>query len=117
MPGAVQAGAAGSTHRAILNRRWLRIAASSVIVIALVAGAYFYFHRAPVLAASDTIVLADFTNTTGDPVFDDTLRQGLEVQLEESPFLNIISSGRVQQTLHLMSLPPDARITPTIARD
>jgi serine/threonine protein kinase/tetratricopeptide (TPR) repeat protein len=98
------------------RRRWRGIVVAAVVVFTLAAGAYLHF-RAPVLAASDTIIVADFTNTTGDPVFDDTLRQGLEVQLEESPFLSIISSGRVQQTLHLMSLPPDARLTPAVARD
>ena len=102
------------------RRRWpiaVGASAAAVLVIALAAGAYFHLHRAPVLTEKDTIVLGDFTNTTGDPVFDDTLRQGLEVQLEESPFLSIISSSRMQQTLRLMNQPPDARLTPTLARD
>jgi eukaryotic-like serine/threonine-protein kinase len=62
-------------------------------------------------------VLADFTNTTGDPVFDETLRQGLAVQLEQSPFLNLISDERIQQELHLMGQPPDARLDPQMARE
>ena len=62
-------------------------------------------------------MLADFTNTTGDPVFDGTLRQGLAVQLEQSPFLSLISEERIQQTLRLMGQPADARLTPEIARE
>jgi len=102
------------------RRRWPIAAGASavaIVIIGLAAGTYFNFHRVPMLTEKDTILLGDFTNTTGDPVFDDTLRQGLEVQLEESPFLSIISSARMQQTLHLMSQPPDARLTPTLARD
>jgi eukaryotic-like serine/threonine-protein kinase len=68
------------------------------------------------LTDKDTIVLADFTNTTGDPVFDGALRQGLSVQLEQSPFLNLVSDDQIQQTLRLMSQPTDARLTPEIAR-
>jgi tetratricopeptide (TPR) repeat protein len=86
-------------------------------LVALAAGGYFYFHRAPKLTDKDTIVLADFTNKTGDTVFDDTLRQGLAVQLEQSPFLSLISEDRIQQTLRLMGQPPDARLTPQIARE
>src|SRR5262249_33408823 len=62
-----------------------------------------------------TIVLADFTNTTGDAVFDGTLRRGLSVQLEQSPFVSIISDQQIQQTLGLMGQPAQARLTPTIA--
>ena len=61
-------------------------------------------------------MIADFTNATGDPVFDDILRQGLEVQLEQSPFLSLVSQDRVQQTLRLMGRPPDARLSPRLAR-
>ena len=71
---------------------------------------------APTLTDKDTIVLADFTNTTGDPVFDDTLRQGLAVQLQQSPFLSLISDDRIRRTLPLMNQPADARLTPDIAR-
>jgi predicted Zn-dependent protease len=114
---AAQPSPASTARPVNLNRRWLRIAVSPVLVIALVVGAYFYFHRAPVLAASDTIVLADFTNTTGDPVFDGTLRQGLSVQLEQSPFLSLVSEQRIQKTLRLMGQPADTKFTPEIARD
>ena len=69
------------------------------------------------LGEKDTIVLADFTNTTGDAVFDGTLRQGLAVQLEQSPYLSLISDERMQQTLKMMGQSPDARLTPEISRE
>src|SRR5262249_34102790 len=68
------------------------------------------------LTDKDTIVLADFINTTGDPVFDATLRHGLAVQLGQSPFLSLISEGRIRKTLALMNQPADARLTGDIAR-
>ena len=70
----------------------------------------------PKLTDKDTIVLADFDNKTGDPVFDDTLRQGLSVELQQSPFLTLISDTKVQQTLALMGQPKDARLTPEMAQ-
>jgi eukaryotic-like serine/threonine-protein kinase len=73
--------------------------------------------RSRKLTQKDTLVLADFVNTTGDPVFDGTLRQGLDVQLEQSPFLNMLSEERIQQTLKLMEQSPNARLTPEIARE
>jgi len=96
--------------------RWKQVVAAAVAVPALVLAGYLYFHRAPKLTDKDTIVLADFANTTGDPVFDGTLRQGLAVQLEQSPFLSLISEERIQQVLRLMGKPRDARLTPEIAR-
>ncbi len=91
---------------------------SVVAVLILSVGEYLYLHRPPPkLTDKDTIVLADFANTTGDPVFDGTLRQGLAVQLEQSPFLNLISEERMQAVLRLMGQPSDARLTPGIARD
>jgi eukaryotic-like serine/threonine-protein kinase len=85
-------------------------------VILGVGSFYFYAHRTPKLTDKDTIVLADFINTTGDPVFDETLRQGLSVQLEQSPFLALLSEERLRKTLGLMGQPADARVTPEIAR-
>jgi tetratricopeptide (TPR) repeat protein len=73
--------------------------------------------RRPKLTEKDTLVLADFDNKTGDPVFDDTLRQGLAVQLEQSPFLSVIADERIQQTLRLMGRPADARLSPDLARE
>jgi eukaryotic-like serine/threonine-protein kinase len=85
--------------------------------VALSIGSYFYFHHTPKLTEKNTIVLADFVNSTGDAVFDGTLRQGLSVQLEQSPFLTLLSEEQVQRTLHFMGLAPDVRLTPQIARE
>ena len=87
-------------------RRWKAVVAGAAAAPALFIAGYFYFHRAPKLTDKDVIVLADFTNTTGDPVFDGTLRQGLAIQLEQSPFLKIMDDEQVQKDLRLMSLPP-----------
>jgi DNA-binding winged helix-turn-helix (wHTH) protein/tetratricopeptide (TPR) repeat protein len=100
------------------NRPRLWIAAAAVLLVMLAAGAWkLIVHRAPALTEKDTVVLADFTNSTGDPVFDGTLRQGLAVQLEQSPFLSLISDERIQQTLRLMDKAADARLTPDMARE
>lgn len=91
---------------------------ATVCVIALGVGAWQLLARkTPVLTDKDTIVLANFTNTTGDPVFDGTLREGLSVQLEQSPFLSIVPDAQIQQTLELMGRSPDTRLTPDIARE
>ena len=100
---------AGVTATGSRGKRML--AAAAAILALFAAAAYFYFHRAPKLTDKDTIVLADFVNNTGDPVFDGTLRQGLAIQLEQSPFLKIMDDEQVQRVLRLMSLPPGARIT------
>lgn len=76
-----------------------------------------FFTKAHALTDKDTIVLADFTNTTGDPAFDGTLRQGLAVQLQQSPFLSLMSDERIRQTLQLMDKSQDAKLTPQITRD
>ena len=101
----------------IRKKRWKLIVPAVVIVLAASVAAYLYLHRAPKLTEKDTIVLADFANTTGDPVFDGTLRQGLAVQLEQSPFLSIVSEERIQQTLRLMGQPAGARLAPEVARE
>jgi tetratricopeptide (TPR) repeat protein len=95
-----------------------KIAVSVLLITLLVTGGlYVRSHQSRPLTDKDTIVLADFTNTTGDPVFDGTLRQGLASQLEQSPFLSLISDQRIAQTLALMSQPKDARLTSDLARD
>jgi len=96
--------------------RWRMIVSAVAALLALSVAGYIYLHRAPKLTDKDTIVLADFENKTGDPVFDDTLRQGLSVQLQQSPFLSLIPDQQVQQTLALMGQAKDARLTSEIAR-
>ena len=105
------------TTRKNKESRTLMVAAAAIAIVAGLAGWLFFSRKAHALTDRDTIVLADFTNTTGDPVFDDALRQGLSVQLEQSPFLSIISDQQVQQTLGLMGHPPDTKLTPAIARE
>jgi tetratricopeptide (TPR) repeat protein len=106
------------------GRLWKILIPAAAIVVAAIGGwLYFRSHQmathlsTTALTDKDTIVLADFTNTTGDAVFDGTLRQGLSVQLEQSPFLSIISEQQAQQTLQMMGQKPDAALTPDIARE
>jgi eukaryotic-like serine/threonine-protein kinase len=101
------------------RRKFGAIALAALILLAIVAiGTFFFFHsRSAKLTDKDTVVLADFTNTTGDSVFDGTLRQGLSAQLEQSPFLSLLSDERIAQTLALMAQPKDARLTHELARD
>ena len=116
-----------STARALVGaatrrrRAMIALAFGLLLVAAVGALALLMFsahgHGAPLLTEKDTIVLADFTNTTGDPVFDETLRQGLAVQLEQSPYLSLVSDERIQRTLRLMGQPPDVRLTPERARE
>jgi DNA-binding winged helix-turn-helix (wHTH) protein/tetratricopeptide (TPR) repeat protein len=97
--------------------RWKAIIPVAVAIVVLAAFSYFYFRRTPKLTDKDTIVLADFSNTTGDAVFDDTLKQGLSVQLEQSPFLDLLSDRRVNETLKLMGRPAGDRLTPEVTRE
>jgi eukaryotic-like serine/threonine-protein kinase len=93
------------------------IAVAATLSVAAAWGAWRFLRHRPVLSAKDTIVLAEFANTTGDQVFDDTLRQGLSVQLEQSPYLSLVSDERIHHTLTLMGESEDARLTPKIARE
>jgi len=97
---------------------WRTAVPAAALVLALAGYVYIYrdVHRTPKLTDKDTIILADFTNKTGDPVFDDTLRQGLAVELQQSPFLNLISDARIRQTLALMGQPKETRLTSEIAQ-
>jgi pentatricopeptide repeat protein len=100
------------------RKLWHVIVPTTVVVLAVLAiGGYLYLHPMRGLTEKDTIVLADFTNTTGDPVFDGALRQGLSVQLEQSPFLSLISDQQIQQTIQMMGQKPDAKLTGPISRE
>ena len=121
----------------VSTRKYL--VAPAVLAVSLVLGGILWFHktdhfrRNPIAearsqavtgvegleqtAAKDIIVLADFTNKTGDTVFDDTLRLGLSVQLEQSPFLSLVSEQQIRQTLKMMGQKPHAKLTPEVARE
>jgi eukaryotic-like serine/threonine-protein kinase len=111
-------GAVVSTAPRIGAKRWKLLVSGVVAVAALAAGSvYFYYHRTPKLTDKDTIVLADFSNTTGDPVFDDSLKQALAVQLAQSPFLNILPDEKLQETLRFMGQPSTTHVTQDVARE
>ncbi|HEY6765260.1 MAG TPA: hypothetical protein VI386_10830, partial [Candidatus Sulfotelmatobacter sp.] len=100
----------------ISHRIWPSIAA--FMIAALIGGAlYWRSHRAPKLTEKDSIVLADFDNRTGDKVFDDTLNQALNVALQQSPFLNVLSDDKVETMLKLMARPAGTTLRPEIARE
>jgi eukaryotic-like serine/threonine-protein kinase len=110
---------AASTSRvpARLRRfRWPLIAGAALVAL-VVGGAHFYFHRAAALTEKDTIVLSDFSNTTGDAVFDDTLKTALNETLRQSPFLNVLSESEVAKTLQLMTRPSSTKLTPELTRE
>ena len=95
---------------------WPWIAAATLLLIAGAAGTLVLLpQRAASIGEAGTVVLADFTNSTGDPIFDGTLRQGLAVQLEQSPYLSLVADERAQQTLRLMLKPASTHLTPEIA--
>jgi tetratricopeptide (TPR) repeat protein/predicted Ser/Thr protein kinase len=106
-----------ATLQAATSGRRIAIAAAIALTAVVAAAAYVYVHRSPTLTDKDTLFLADFDNETGDAVFDATLRQGLAVQLEQSPFLSLVSDERVQDVLRLMGRPVDTRLTPQVARE
>ena len=114
-PSQPASGAAVATSTS--KGRWPLLAGAAIVAVAALAAAgYFFTHRAPKLTGKGSIVLADFTNTTGDAVFDDALRQGLAAQLAQSPFLHILSDQQVRQQLRFMGQSPTARLTNELAR-
>jgi len=126
--GSVQAVATGSsgtvtpvsgTAPAAPKKSWaIPVVAAALLVAALVGGGLFFrSRRANALTEKDTVVLADFVNTTGDSVFDGTLKQALAVQLEQSPYLNLLRESRIRDALRFMGRPPDARLTNDVARE
>jgi eukaryotic-like serine/threonine-protein kinase len=96
--------------------RWI-LAGAGVAVVALSAFFFLRSRQSRTLTERDSILLTDFTNTTGDPVFDDTLKQAVTVQLQQSPFLNVLSQQRVAQALRYMGRPPSERLTPEVGRE
>ena len=134
----VRADSAGSAHPVGMEHRGTSVPASlpgaepqgsgrtklgnvllalGTVMVLLVAAFYYRAHRSRTLTAKDTVVLADFANSTGDPVFDDTLKQALSMTLLQSPFLNILSDDQVAATLKQMTRPADGPLTPAVARE
>ena len=110
--------AAAEAPAARVAKLW-KIAVPVLLVALLIAGGLYYrsHQQSQRLTEKDTIVLSDFTNMTGDAVFDGTLRQGLTVQLEQSPFLSLVPEQRVKETLRLMGQPAETKLTPEISRE
>jgi eukaryotic-like serine/threonine-protein kinase len=96
---------------------WSLLVAAVVAIVLIAGGLYYRSHGAKPLTDKDTIVLADFANSTGDAVFDDTLKTALNVSLRQSPFLNVLSDGEVTKNLKLMTRPADTKLTPGVARE
>ncbi len=114
----ITTGHAGTAAPGRPGRARLGWALITAIAIAVVAGIFYHrSHRPKALTERDTVVLADFANSTRDPVFDDTLKQTLSVALRQSPFLNVISGDKVASTLKLMTRPDDTPLTPEITRE
>ena len=110
--------AAPARRRAVVSSPGGNAAAvAAVLVAAIAAASFYYFGRARAFTEKDVILLTDFVNTTGDPVFDDTLRQALAVGLEQSPYLNIFPEARVRETLRYMGRPQNERVTRDTGRE
>ncbi len=101
------------------RKLWKVLVPAAVLVAVVIAGAFYFRSRqtAHRLTEKDTIVLADFANSTGDAVFDDTLKTALSVSLNQSPFLNVLSENKVAATLKLMSRPAGTKLTPEVTRE
>jgi len=114
-----KAGGASEAESTGMSRRLRWALVGGTIIAALGLALSFWYMRVKVhrLTEKDTIVLADLTNATGEAVFDDALRQGLEVQLQQSPFLTLVSAEQIRETLQMMKQPPDVNLTPHIARE
>jgi tetratricopeptide (TPR) repeat protein len=113
-------GARPAERRSALRKLWKVLVPAALILVAAAIGGTLYFRSRQAMARltdKDTIVLSDFDNKTGDAVFDDTLKQGLSVQLEQSPFLDLVSDRKVNETLKLMGRPAGDRLTPEVTRE
>lgn len=109
-----------SVSSSSLRNKHFWIAAATIVVILIAAGLSFKFlrpHPSPGLTSHDSILLADFENTTGDPVLDDTLKEGTAVSLGQSPFLNLVANDRVRETLRFMGRSPEEHVQLPLARE
>ncbi len=117
---APEPGASTPGLPASVPSRWTRKvmwASTTALAAALAAGLLLRHPQRVPLGEKDSVLVADFTNKTGDPVFDQALRQGLEVQLEQSPYLSLVSEDHIQRALHQMDQPPETHITGSVARE
>lgn len=108
------AGASKPNARA---KRWWAFAAAAILAVGLAAALFLHNRKTQALSETDTVVLADFANSTGNAVFDDTLKQALAVSLRQSPFLKVLSDEKVVSTLRLMTRPSNTALTSDIARE
>src|SRR6266478_945667 len=99
------------------SRKLIMTVTVVALAMGIAGGLLWRARRAPHLTEMDTIVFGDFANSTGDAVFDGTLREGLSVELEQSPFLSLVSEEGIRQTLRMMERPPNTRLTPEITRE
>src|SRR6202051_53979 len=110
--------ASGAVSAAAKKSWTIPAVAAALLIAALIGGGLFFrSRRANALTEKDTVVLADFVNTTGDPVFDGTLKQALAVQLEQSPYLNLLPESRIHGALRFMGRPPDTRLSNDVTRE
>jgi len=107
----------GTRRGSGLSKHWIAALIATVALTGLGVAGYFYTRRAPKLTDRDTIVVADFTNKTGDADFDETLHQGLAVELGQSPFLSLIPDQRIRGTLQLMGRPENTPVVGDVARE
>src|SRR6201993_2350937 len=110
---------AATPAEAATRRKFWRVVIpwAAALVVLVAAGLYYFSHRAKPLTEKDTIVLADFSNSTGDPVFDDTLKTALGVSLRQSPFLNVLPDSTIAKTLRLMTRPADTKLSRDVPRE
>jgi tetratricopeptide (TPR) repeat protein/tRNA A-37 threonylcarbamoyl transferase component Bud32 len=113
----VSSGTVEAAPRAVRPPRWWLVVVGAALTLFAAVAVFLHFRRAPALTERDSIVVADFINTTGEQVFDGTLKQALSVQLEQSPYLNILPESRVRQALRFMGRSPDKRLTVDVARE
>ena len=125
-PGSAAVGSSSSSPAKVVEipvgqpgKFWRVFIPAAVVLVALLiaVGLYYRSRSSKQLTEKDTIVLGDFTNTTGDSVFDDTMKQALSVSLRQSPYLNVLSDDKVVATLRMMTQPPNTRLTPDVARE
>jgi tetratricopeptide (TPR) repeat protein len=114
-PAPVQPETAARASAGRLRRSW--VISGAVIILLALAGVLFHFRRTPALTERDSIVVAEFVNTTGESVFDGTLKEALTVQLEQSPYLNVLPESRMREALRFMGRSPDERISTEVARE